>query len=84
MIDFKVNPTIIYLISKVYTGDRTKVELGLDAEVEIEVKQQPYIEEEEYIIGEYLFNNKEIEEAKRRIRCFWMIIEKKRREIEGD
>ncbi len=32
--------------------------------------QQPYIQEEEEIVGSYLFDNKGIEEAKREITSF--------------
>ncbi len=44
--------------------------------------QQPYVEDEEDIIGKYLFENRYIEETKREIYKFWMIREKKRKERE--
>ena len=44
--------------------------------------QQPYIENEENIIGEYLFQNENIEVTKRTIQHFWNIREKKRKEKE--
>ena len=34
----KINPKVIDFIAGVYTGDRTKVEIGIGEEVEIEVK----------------------------------------------
>ena len=42
--------------------------------------QQPYIENEESVIGNYLFDKENIEEAKRTIHTFWKIREKKRKE----
>ncbi len=44
--------------------------------------QQPYVEDEEDIIGKYLFENRYIEETKREIYKFWTIKGKKRRERE--
>ncbi len=43
---------------------------------------QPYVEDEEDIIGKYLFENRYIKETKREIYKFWTIREKKRRERE--
>ncbi len=49
--------------------------------VKSERLQQPYSEEEEEdIIGQYLFENKLIEEAKRTLQAFWKIREKKMKE----
>ncbi len=45
--------------------------------VKSERLQQPYSEEEEDIIGQYLFENKLIEEAKRTLQAFWKVREKK-------
>ncbi len=42
--------------------------------------QQPHIQEEEEIVGRYLFENKDIEEAKREITNFWKIREGIRKE----
>ncbi len=39
--------------------------------------QQPYPEEEEDVIGQYLFENKFTEETKRTLYSFWKIREKK-------
>ncbi len=44
--------------------------------------QQPYIQEEEEIVARYLFENKDIEEAKREITNFWKIREGIRKEKE--
>ncbi len=44
--------------------------------------QQPYVQEEEEIVGRYLFENKDIEEAKREITSFWKIRERIRKEKE--
>ncbi len=44
--------------------------------------QQPYIQEEEEIVGRLLFENTEIQETKRVIDSFWKIREKKIREKE--
>ncbi len=44
--------------------------------------QQPYVKEEEDIIGKYLFENRYIEETKREICKFCTIREKKRRQRE--
>ncbi len=44
--------------------------------------QQPYPEEEEDVIGQYLFENKFIEETKRTLYTFWKIREKKMKEKE--
>ncbi|RUM32355.1 MAG: hypothetical protein DSY42_01165, partial [Aquifex sp.] len=41
--------------------------------------QQPYEEEEENIIGKFLFDNIKIEEAKEVIYEFWQIREKERK-----
>ncbi len=46
--------------------------------------QQPYIQEEEDIVGRYLFNNEDIEEAKREITSFWKIRERIRKERETE
>ncbi len=46
--------------------------------------QQPYIQEEEDIVGRSLFNNKDIEEAKREITSFWKIRERIRKERERE
>ncbi len=46
--------------------------------------QQPYIQEEEDIVGRYLFNNKDIEEAKREITSFWKRRERTRKERDRD
>ncbi len=48
----------------------------------IERLQQPYIEDEEDIIGKYLFETTYIEEAKKEIHKFWLVREKRRRENE--
>ncbi len=44
--------------------------------------QQPYTEEEEDIIGKYLFKNIYIEETKKEIYKFWTIRDKRRRDNE--
>ncbi len=44
--------------------------------------QQPYIEEEDDVIGKYLFDNKFIEDTKRTLHTFWKIREKKMKEKE--
>ncbi len=44
--------------------------------------QQPYIEEEEDIEGRFLFENRDVQEAKREIDSFWKIREKIREEKE--
>ncbi len=44
--------------------------------------QQPYPEEEEDVIGRYLFENEGIEETKRTLHTFWKIKEKKMKENE--
>ncbi len=44
--------------------------------------QQPYIQEEEDIVGRFLFENRDIQEAKREITSFWKIREKIREEKE--
>ena len=41
--------------------------------------QQPYQEDEEELLGSYLFTNENIEETKERILVFWKIREKKRK-----
>ncbi len=46
--------------------------------------QQPYIQEKEEIVGRYLFDNEDIEEAKREITSFWMIRERLRKERERE
>ncbi len=46
--------------------------------------QQPYIQEEEEIVGRCLFANKDIEEAKREITSFWKIRERIRKEKERE
>ncbi len=47
--------------------------------------QQPYIqEEEEEIAGRYIFENKDIKEAKREITSFWKIRERVWKEREGE
>ncbi len=46
--------------------------------------QQPYIQEEEDIVRRYLFDNKDIEEAKREITSFWKIRERIRKERERE
>ncbi len=38
--------------------------------------QQPYIEEEEDIEGRFLFENRDVQEAKREMTSFWEIREK--------
>ncbi len=45
--------------------------------------QQPYIQEEEEIVGRYLFENKDIEEGKRD-NHFWKIRERMRKEKERE
>ncbi len=45
--------------------------------------QQPYIQEEEEIVGRLLFENTEIKETKRVIDSFWKIRENKIREKEA-
>ena len=42
--------------------------------------QQPYIENEQKIIGQFLFKNENIKETKEIIKTFWKITEKKRKE----
>ncbi len=44
--------------------------------------QQPYIQEEEEIMGRFLFENRDIQETKREITSFWKIREKIREEKE--
>ncbi len=44
----------------------------------IERLQQPYIEDEEDIIGKYLFETTYIEETKKEIHKFWIVREKRR------
>ncbi len=44
--------------------------------------QQPYTEEDDDVIGQYLFDNKLIEETKRTLHTFWKIREKKMKEKE--
>ncbi len=44
--------------------------------------QQPYLEEEDDVIGKYLFENKFIEETIRTLHTFWKIREKKMEEKE--
>ncbi len=45
--------------------------------------QQPYKEDEENIIRNYLFEDRNIEETKKEVYRFWMIRESKRGEREG-
>ncbi len=54
-----------------YTQERRKSER----------RQQPYIEEDD-VIGQYLFDNKFIEDTKRTLHTFWKIRGKKMREKE--
>ncbi len=45
--------------------------------------QQPYVEEEEFTIGKFLFGKENVQEAKITILQFRKIREKKRKEIEN-
>ncbi len=63
---------LCYGAPRAYTQERVKSER----------LQQPYPEKEEDIIGQYLFENKLIEEAKRTLQAFWKIREKKIKEKE--
>ncbi len=47
-----------------------------------ETLQQPYPEEDNDVIGKYLFDNKFIEETKRTLHTFWKIRETKIKENE--
>ncbi len=44
--------------------------------------QQPYIEDEDDVIGQYLFDNKFIEDTKRTLHTFWKVREKRMKEKE--
>ncbi len=44
--------------------------------------QQPYIQEEEEIVGRFLFHNRDIQETKKVITSFWKIREKIKKEKE--
>ncbi len=46
--------------------------------------QQPYKENEDDIIGKYLFEKRYLETTKKEIHNFWKIREKRRREEEED
>ncbi len=68
----KARPPTNHLVPSSYSEERRKsVKL-----------QQPYVQEEEEIVGRYLFENKDIEEAKTEITSFWKIRERIRKERE--